>query len=324
MLLSKIFRLAVMAATAVGVSAHTQRTPAEMIEYHQKVARDAKALTKCLDTPGLKELNTRLIAQRRESFHRLRKARGIDFQPRDKAALEKWHNINHDQTASGKGNDYKNDGKLFEVDGNDPDKKAKPSVCILTPENVWGPFWTDREAYRQDIRGDQKGIYQRLALQIIDVTTCKPLSGARVDVWQVNADGKYAKQVRDDGGGDVHWLTGAQSTSSWGTVAFDTIFSGHYTDRAVHTHLAVRANEKFNDPDGFVHTGHIFYDEYPREEIEKTAPYKSDTQKLVLTIDDAWAQAVATEKVDPFAHWAWLDDGNHQAGIVTWTTMGPR
>lgn len=186
----------------------------------------------------------------------------------DKAALEKWHGINHDTTANGKGNVYQYDDKLFEFDWNDADKKVKPSVCMLTPENVWGPYWTEREAYRQDIRAGQQGIYQRLALQIIDVTTCKPLTGARVDVWQSNAEGIYAKEVRDNGGGDVHWLTGAQSTSSWGTVDFDTIFPGHYTGRAVHTHLAVRPGEKFNDPNGFVHTGHIFYDEYPREEIE--------------------------------------------------------
>lgn len=177
--------------------------------------------------------------------------------------------MNHDATAEGKGKDYKNDDKLFDFNWDDVNKQAKPAVCILTPENVWGPFWWDREAIRQDIREDQKGVYQRLALQIIDVTTCKPLEAARVDVWQTNALGVYAKQVRDSQNGrNVHWLTGAQSTSSWGTADFDTIFPGHYTGRAVHTHLAVRTKEKYNDPDGFVHRGHIFYDEYPRQEID--------------------------------------------------------
>ncbi|KAF2440386.1 aromatic compound dioxygenase, partial [Karstenula rhodostoma CBS 690.94] len=258
-----------------------------------------------------------------ESFHRLRKARGIDVRPRDKAALQKWQNVNHDATADSKGKNYKSDDKLFGFDWNDPDKKVKPSVCILSPENVWGPFFADRAAYRQNIRENQEGVYQRLALQIIDVTTCKPLKGARIDVWQANATGLYARQVRDwPPNENAHWLTGAQSTSSWGTVDFDTIFPGHYSGRAVHTHLSVRPTEKLNDPDGFVHKGQIFYDEYARQEIDKLKPYSSNRQELVLTINDGWAQAVATDKVDPFAHWAWLDGANHQAGLVTWITVG--
>lgn len=207
------------------------------------------------------------LAVKESTLHSL--SRKITDCSTDKAALEKWHNINHDQTANGNGNDYKSDDKLFEFDWNAPDKKVKSSVCLLAPENVWGPFFADHEAYRQDIRENQQGVYQRLALQIIDVTTCKPLKGARVDVWQANATGSYAREAREGPlQENVHWLTGAQSTSSWGTADFDTIFPGHYGGRAVHTHLAVRPNEKFNDPHGFVHTGHIFYDEYPRQEIE--------------------------------------------------------
>ena len=85
MILSTILRLAVVASTAVGVSAHAKRTPAEMIEYHQQVARDSEALSQCLQTREMKELHARVVAERRESFHRLRKARGVDVQPRGKS-----------------------------------------------------------------------------------------------------------------------------------------------------------------------------------------------------------------------------------------------
>ncbi|KAJ4357380.1 uncharacterized protein N0V89_001955 [Didymosphaeria variabile] len=320
MTLSKILRLAVVAAAVLGASAHVKRTPREMVEYHKQVARDSEALAQCLDTPDLKELNARIIVERRESFHRLRKARGIDVdvQPRaDKPALEKWHKVNHEKTADVKGKDFKNDASLF---GFDPKAaNVNPSVCVLAPESIWGPYFQDREAYRQDIRENQKGVYQRLALQVIDITTCKPLQGARVDVWQANAQGQYAKEVRvyTKERPDVHWLTGAQATSPWGTVDFDTIFPGHYAGRAVHTHLSVRPKGKFNNPDGFVHTGQLYYDEYPRQEIDRFDPYASNTQELVLNLDDGFAPDAASEKYDSFVQWAWLDGGNHQGMSLT-------
>lgn len=82
MLFMKILRLAVLAVAAVGVSAHAKRTSAEMTEYRRQVVRDTEALSKCLDTPELKELNARMIAQRRETLGHMRKARGINVRPR--------------------------------------------------------------------------------------------------------------------------------------------------------------------------------------------------------------------------------------------------
>jgi hypothetical protein len=81
MMLSKIILLA---AAAVGVSAHEKRSPEQVTEYHQQVAHDSEALTQCLNTPELKELISRIGAERQEIFHHLRKARGINVQPRGK------------------------------------------------------------------------------------------------------------------------------------------------------------------------------------------------------------------------------------------------
>lgn len=88
MMISKILRVVVIAAAAVGVSAHADRTPQEMAEYHRHVARDSEALSQCLDSPELKELNARVVAERQASFRRLRKARSIGVQSRGKSALE--------------------------------------------------------------------------------------------------------------------------------------------------------------------------------------------------------------------------------------------
>ncbi|KAJ4293196.1 hypothetical protein N0V90_008478 [Kalmusia sp. IMI 367209] len=347
MSLSNLFRLAVAAAFTVCVFAHAKRSPEEMIEHHQQVARGTEILTQCLGSPAMKQLNARIIAKRQESLTYLRRARDINIKPRitdlpeDIPARNKWHAINHDKSSKFQDKtkeQIKNDEELFEFKWKDNPSKPRSSTCILTPENVWGPYWTKRAPYRQDIREDQKGVYMRLAFQVVNIATCAPLQGARVDIWQANATGTYAKQVKDDTKKDVHWLTGAQSTSSWGTADFDTIFPGHYYGRAVHTHVAIRPKQKFNDPKGFVHTGQIFYDEYPRQQINVSYssllaitiidrlqlmdPYSRNHEIVVDNLRDAYTANGATDTYDPFAQWAWLDDHNHGDGLIAWITIG--
>jgi len=103
-----------------------------------------------------------------------------------------------------------------------------------------------------------------LAMQVIDTTTCKPLPSARVDVWHANATGVYSNGKEED----AYFLRGWQPTSPWGTVKFETIFPGHYNGRNTHVHVAVRTQDKANDEHGFVHAGQIFFDEWPRIQIE--------------------------------------------------------
>lgn len=50
---------------------------------------------------------------------------------------------------------------------------------------MYGPYWAEGHLERQDIRAGEKGLYMRLAMQVIDVQTCMPVHGARVGVWQV-------------------------------------------------------------------------------------------------------------------------------------------
>jgi protocatechuate 3,4-dioxygenase beta subunit len=91
--------------------------------------------------------------------------------------------------------------------------------------------------------------------KVVDVESCKPLEGARVDVWQANALSVYSAT-------NTSWLREWQPTSNWGTADFDTIFPGNYAGRNVHTHVAVRPK----DDSRFVHTGQIFFDEWPRQQ----------------------------------------------------------
>jgi protocatechuate 3,4-dioxygenase beta subunit len=168
----------------------------------------------------------------------------------DKPARAHWNGINHEQDKH-----TKDPQDLFGFSWNDQ-PSARPAVCITTPENIYGPFWHEGQLERQDIRDGQEGIYLRLAMQVIDIGTCKPLHNARVDVWQANALGDYSAT-------NTSWLRGWQPSSNWGTVDFDTIFPGQYAGRNVHTHVTVREPGNTRT----VHSGQIFFDEQPREDI---------------------------------------------------------
>jgi protocatechuate 3,4-dioxygenase beta subunit len=144
---------------------------------------------------------------------------------------------------------------IFDFRWGDPAKFHQG--CALTPTSVYGPFWHERQPLRVDIRAGERGIYLRLAMQIIDVATCKPLPNVQVDIWEANSLGNYSATM--DG-----YLRGWQPTSNQGTVDFDTNFSGHYVDRASHVHLAVRSpGEK-----RVVNFGQVYFDQNIRDEVE--------------------------------------------------------
>ena len=90
---SKIFQIVLAAVLTIGISAHTKRTPEEMVQYRRHIARSAQRLNACLETPELQQLSTRIQAKRQESLHHIRKARGIDLAPRGKSSPLQPHPI---------------------------------------------------------------------------------------------------------------------------------------------------------------------------------------------------------------------------------------
>jgi hypothetical protein len=109
------------------------------------------------------------------------------------------------------------------------------SACVLQSEVTEGPYYLNGEMIRQDVGENQPGVPLILDLQIIDTTTCKPMTETWVDIWQCNSTGVYGGVVAD-GNGDssdsgnvnVTALRGLQKTNSDGIVQFQTIFLGHY------------------------------------------------------------------------------------------------
>ncbi len=111
--------------------------------------------------------------------------------------------------------------------------------CIVRPEQTEGPFFADLELERSDIRTEpstgtfQPGLPLELIFQVSRVGNeeCAPLPGARVDIWQCDAVGRYSAFQDRSAGGDLreeNFLRGYQLTDESGTARFMTIYPGWY------------------------------------------------------------------------------------------------
>lgn len=114
-------------------------------------------------------------------------------------------------------------------------------VCMLMPEVTEGPFHLDPALIRADITEGKPGMPMQLRLQVV-TADCTPVEGARVDVWQCDAEGVYSGVQNLGGGldtGGQTFLRGTQSTDANGVAAFQTIFPGWYPGRTTHIHYKI-------------------------------------------------------------------------------------
>ncbi|MFL5293668.1 MAG: hypothetical protein ACJ79U_19290 [Myxococcales bacterium] len=122
-------------------------------------------------------------------------------------------------------------------------------ACVLDPTVTRGPFWVDERLQRSDVRSDTSGraspnprpgvpLALRFALSSFGASTCAPLAGAMVDIWQCDAAGIYSDVAGTSAG--QNFLRGYQTTDASGIASFTTIYPGWYPGRAVHIHVKVR------------------------------------------------------------------------------------
>jgi protocatechuate 3,4-dioxygenase beta subunit len=118
------------------------------------------------------------------------------------------------------------------------------TMCVLMPQSIEGPFYIDPKLVRADIAERRPGVKLRLALNVVEAAACRPISGARVDVWHADAQGLYSGFRGQGDGRDVdttgqHFLRGTQLADDSGSVTFETIWPGWYAGRATHIHFKV-------------------------------------------------------------------------------------
>ena len=161
------------------------------------------------------------------------------------------------------------------------------NVCQLTPETTEGPFYVDPRRMRGDIRDGRAGHPLALRLQVVDAA-CRPIQGARVNVWHCDAQGNYSGypgQQQGDLRGET-FLRGAQTTNQAGRAAFRTIWPGWYQGRTAHVHFKVLLGERD------LLTGQIFFpDRFSRAVFDQLPDYaRASTRGLIFNDQDGIAR----------------------------------
>ncbi|KAE9964763.1 hypothetical protein EG328_010213 [Venturia inaequalis] len=322
----------VLAAFPSLTLAHPKSGPeaAKLLELHRRTAvAGTQALSQCNNTIEALSYTQAAANGRVDTLNAIRQAAGLGpvskLSSRSLKDLKHWENkkvVNHDKTG---------------IFGSPSDAWAKTQPqCAFVPEDTIGPYYYPGELVRSDISEGLAGVTMWLDVQLIDVNTCKPTSGMTVDIWATNPVGKYSHIPESAGqaGSDSHWQRGALSTGNDGRAVFKMIFPGHYDDRATHVHLMARDAIHAKDPAGSPivigeekeanvrHIGQVYFDDSLREQVERTSPYDSNTQKLLSNDEDDYAKYQAAKQYDPFVNYLFMNGKDVTGGIYAWISIG--
>jgi protocatechuate 3,4-dioxygenase beta subunit len=139
--------------------------------------------------------------------------------------------------------------------------------CVLTPEQTAGPYFVEGDQVRQDIRAGRPGVPLTLRAVVLDVSTCRPIKGAAVDIWHCDALGVYSGVAAHNTVGK-RFLRGIQRTNANGLAIFKTIYPGWYRGRTVHIHVRVYLGGSI------VHTGQLYFPEKVTDAVYRRSPYR--------------------------------------------------
>jgi protocatechuate 3,4-dioxygenase beta subunit len=136
-------------------------------------------------------------------------------------------------------------------------------TCVLAPEATEGPFYLDDQKLRRNITEGKPGVALTMKLTVLDVSTCRPLKRALVDIWHCDAAGAYSGVQ----GGSGEFLRGVQRTDAKGVATFRTIYPGWYPGRTVHVHVMVHVGGNV------VHTGQLYFPDALTDTVYRRTPY---------------------------------------------------
>lgn len=180
------------------------------------------------------------------------------------------------------------------VSGTDGEAEAQTS-CIQTASETAGPYPSHTAFYRQDIREGRSGLPLQLVLTVVNASTsCAPIAGASVEIWQCDAAGHYSEYAQPgyDGTG-LTFLRGLQVADANGRVVFTTIYPGWYAGRATHIHVKVIVGGVT------VKTTQLAFPEAVTQLVYATvAPYTSQGQNSTTNAsDNVFSDGTSTEMV---------------------------
>ena len=152
--------------------------------------------------------------------------------------------------------------------------------CVLAPEQTEGPYYLDDHKVRRNITEGRPGAPLTLRLGVVDVSSCKPIKGAAVDIWHCDAGGVYSgTSVQDTE--DDRFLRGIQRTDAKGIAVFRTIYPGWYQGRTVHIHVMVHLGGNV------VHTGQLYFADALTDTVYRRSPYSSRPSRTTRNAADS-------------------------------------
>lgn len=315
------FVLLAASLTVAHPAAHmSQSELSRRAEFHKATRR---SLGQCQDQLRRRGHLERSAARRASLADELRRRKGLAARSPYKRALTMDDVLatSHESNTTG-----------LTVDSDPFDGNAS---CVLAPEVTQGPYFVDGEYVRSNITEDQEGVYTYVDVELIDVSTCEPVSDIYIDFWHCNATGVYAGVVASGNGNsddatnvNKTFLRGIQATNDEGYAQFETVFPGHYTSRANHIHIIAHGNGTLFDNGTFKadsdhHVGQFFFDQDLISVVEATSPYSTNTQELTTNANDSiMAEEVEdeTDGIDPVLEYVYLGD-DVSDGLLAWGSM---
>jgi protocatechuate 3,4-dioxygenase beta subunit len=152
--------------------------------------------------------------------------------------------------------------------------------CVLAPEQTEGPYYLDDHKVRRNITEGRPGAPLTLRLTVVDVSTCKPIKGAAVDIWHCDAGGVYSG-TSVQGTEDERFLRGIQRTDAKGLALFQTLYPGWYSGRTVHIHAMVHIGGNV------VHTGQLYFPDTLTDTVYKRLPYRRRPNRTTRNVADS-------------------------------------
>ncbi len=171
------------------------------------------------------------------------------------------------------------DGATAATDGTGPAAVSSGAVaCVLTPEMTEGPYYLPGEKVRRNITEGRPGTPLTLKLKVVNVSTCRAIKGAAVDIWHADAGGTYSGVQGSVG---TTFMRGIQPTDAAGVAQFLTVYPGWYQGRTVHIHVKVHLGGNV------VHTGQLFFPDTLTDTVYKAAPYNARGSRDTRNANDS-------------------------------------
>ncbi|MHB9862075.1 intradiol ring-cleavage dioxygenase [Streptomyces sp. YIM S03343] len=190
---------------------------------------------------------------------------------------------------------------------------AAAAVCTLTKEMTEGPYYLDGQLVRANVTEGKPGAPLKLALTVVDDSTCAAIPNALVEIWHADHLGEYSGYVGNNGhseSDDGTFLRGGVLTNSSGVANITSIYPGWYRGRCVHIHVKVHTGVTLTSDGSFtggttLHTGQLFFSETITTAMAKISPYSANTvTRTTLSGDSVY------------------DGGGAASGLLTLTALG--